>query len=235
MNPVARALRFGRFKHFGQIVGAGHGVIPLVTKTRSRRLLTCRYPVDDTFADHDHRCMGAACPGNARHHRRVSHPQVLDARRPPLDRRPVPSYRFLIRAWPSLRFGGSRDPKHRCWRECHPQGGSADRPPLGMRWTPTVSLPFARLRAPGECHFDAGDNSNERTAGHWDRPRPTVHILSRPATPACTRSVPPALGNITSEVSRPYTGDVLLPFVDDWGGSQHHFVHGARAWGSVVQ
>ena len=45
-----------------------------------------------------------------------------------------------------------------------------------------------------EYHFDAGDNSNERTAGHWDRPRPTVHILSRPATPACTRSVPPALG-----------------------------------------
>src|SRR4051794_16797951 len=49
-----------------------------MTRTRSRNLLTSRYPVDDTFANHDHRGMGAARPGNARHHRCVSHPQILN-------------------------------------------------------------------------------------------------------------------------------------------------------------
>lgn len=33
-----------------------------------------RNPVDDTFAYHDHRCMGTTRPGDARHHRRVGHP-----------------------------------------------------------------------------------------------------------------------------------------------------------------
>src|ERR1700732_4335844 len=40
---------------------------------------TRRNPVDDTFAYHDYRRMGSTRPGDARHHRRISHPQSCDA------------------------------------------------------------------------------------------------------------------------------------------------------------
>src|SRR5262245_65483894 len=46
---------------------------------RSRTGLARRNPVNDPFADHDHRGMGSTRPGNARHHRRIHHPQPLDA------------------------------------------------------------------------------------------------------------------------------------------------------------
>src|SRR5215472_7718072 len=43
----------------------------------------CRYmarnPVDDPLAYHHHRGMRTTRPGNARHHRRINHPQPLDA------------------------------------------------------------------------------------------------------------------------------------------------------------
>ena len=38
-----------------------------------------RNPVDDALAYHDDRRMGAARPGNARHHRCIGHPQPLNA------------------------------------------------------------------------------------------------------------------------------------------------------------
>src|SRR5438874_8248708 len=38
-----------------------------------------RNPVDDPFADHDHRGMRTPGPRNARHHGRIYHPQSLDA------------------------------------------------------------------------------------------------------------------------------------------------------------
>src|SRR5262249_9501737 len=40
---------------------------------------TARNPVDDTFAYHDHFCMRPTCPWNARHPRRINHPQPLYA------------------------------------------------------------------------------------------------------------------------------------------------------------
>src|SRR5205807_3182984 len=40
---------------------------------------TARNPVDDPFADHDHRGVRTTGPGYARHHRRIHHPQPLDA------------------------------------------------------------------------------------------------------------------------------------------------------------
>ena len=172
-----------------------------MTRTRSRNLLTSRYPVDDTFANHDHRCMGAARPGDARHHRCVSHPQLLNTLHSAVlvdDR-----HRVRVRSHPTSpgympgRAHGLADPEIQS--VVVGQNVSRRVDPVIDHVFKCVGFQQSRRQSQAFPHPSNVVSMLEITIVEgrldtWGRPRPTGHILSRRATPACTRSAPPAPG-----------------------------------------
>src|SRR5580704_11844940 len=230
----------------GQITPMGYrqelAVASAYISGRGMAWSTRRNPVDDAFAYHDHRRMGATRPGDARHHRGISHPQSFDALDPAVlvnDRQ-----RICIRSHltgPGYVPGGTRgltypevqsvvagqnvrggvDPvidyvfihvgfqQPRCQSQAFPH-------PSNVVWVLEITIIEGRL----DAGIGRGQPDVPRAVGQPER-----------AMDPCR----PLRWNVTDQVLGAYTGDALLPFVDDRAGPQHHIVDGARPFGGVVQ
>src|SRR5215831_12494701 len=203
---------------------------------------TTRNPVDDPFADHDHRGMRTTRPGNARHHRRIHHPQPFDS----LDSAILINDRHGVCIWSHLT--GPRHVPGCAHGLAYPEIQRVVVSQNGIRGVdPVIHHIFIRLGCQ-QAHrhtqafphpspvvgmleitvvkgrLDAGVGRGQPdvacAVGQPERTRDTCHLLR---------------WHVTVQILRPHTGDALLPCVDHRGGPQHHVVDGAGPFGGVVE